>query len=314
MLSNLRVAVAPMMWGTTYAVTTQLVPEGRPLLAATVRALAAGLVLLAFTRRLPTGQWWWRSAILGALNIGGFFALLFIAASRLPGGLAAVLASCQPVLVLALAPAMLGQAVRRTQLLYALLGVGGIALLVLRAADNPDLLGMLAALGAAGSSALGLVLTRWWQPSVGVWTMTAWQLSAGGVLLVPILLSIEGLPHQLTFHAVAGFAWLIGPSTIGGYYLWFAGLTRLPAAAVSALGMLSLITAGALGWIWLHQSLNPVQLAGAAITLGSLLLLQGRPRSRITPAIDSQTAPTPSSSRPATRRSHRTELPASSAR
>lgn len=53
-----------------------------------------------------------------------------------------------------------------------------------------------------------------------------------------------------------GFAWLIGPSSIGGYYLWFGGLTRLPAAAVSAFGMLSPITAGALGWIWLDQSLD----------------------------------------------------------
>lgn len=302
------------MWGTTYAVTTQLLPEGRPLLAATVRALAAGLVLLAFTRRLPTGQWWWRSAILGALNIGGFFALLFIAAARLPGGLAAVLASCQPVLVLALTPAMLGQAVRRSHVFYALLGVVGIALLVLRAGDHPDLLGMLAALGAAASSALGLVLTRRWRPPVGVWTMTAWQLSAGGILLVPILLSTEGLPHEVAWHAVAGFAWLIGPSTIGGYYLWFAGLTRLPAAAVSALGMLSPITAGALGWIWLHQSLNPLQLAGAAITLGSLLVLQARPRSRAKPAIGSQSAPMPRSSPLAIQCVPRPEMPASSAR
>lgn len=293
MLSNLRVALAPMMWGTTYADTTQLLPEGRPMLAATLRALVAGLVLLAFVRRLPNGQWWWRSAVLGALNIGGFFALLFIAASRLPGGLAALLASCQPVLVLALVPALLGQTVRRTQVLYALIGVAGIGLLVLRAAGHPDLLGMLAALGAAASSALGLVLTRRWRPPVGTWTMTAWQLTAGGILLVPLLLSTEGLPHTVTWHAAAGFAWLIGPSTIGGYYLWFAGLTRLPAAAVSALGMLSPITAGALGWIWLHQSLNPLQLTGAAITLGSLLLLQRRPGTRPSSRIDPATHSSP---------------------
>lgn len=303
-----------MMWGTTYAVTTQLLPEGRPLLAATVRALVAGLVLLAFVRRLPSGQWWWRSAILGALNIGGFFALLFISASRLPGGLAAVLASCQPVLVIALAPALLKQTVRRTQVLYALLGVAGIGLLVLRAAGHPDLLGMLAALGAAASSALGLVLTRRWRPPVGVWTSTAWQLTAGGILLVPLLLSTEGVPRTVTWHALAGFAWLIGPSTIGGYYLWFAGLTRLPAAAVSALGMLSPITAGALGWIWLHQSLNPLQLAGAAIALGSLLLLQGRPGRRISHQLGSQANSAPRSSPIATRRLARHEVPEAPAR
>lgn len=264
------------MWGTTYAVSTELLPAGRPLLAATARALLAGLVLLACTRRLPTGRWWWRAAILGALNIGGFFALLFIAADRLPGGLAAVLTSCQPVLVLALTPLLLGDTVARTQLLYATLGVSGIALLVLHTTGGSDPRGILAALGAAASSALGLVLTRRWRPPAGVWTMTAWQLSAGGLLLLPLLLATEGLPHQLNWPAVLGFSWLIGPSTIGGYYLWFAGLTRLAPAAVSALGMLSPVTAAAIGWIWLHQSLNVVQLTGAAITLTSLLLLQRR--------------------------------------
>ena len=78
-------AVAPIVWGTTYAVTTELLPVGRPLLAGALRALPAGLVLLAIGRRLPEGVWWWRSAVLGTLNIGAFFALLFVAAGRLDG-------------------------------------------------------------------------------------------------------------------------------------------------------------------------------------------------------------------------------------
>ncbi|MBC8090808.1 MAG: EamA family transporter, partial [Pseudonocardia sp.] len=40
-------ALAPAVWGSTYLVTTELLPPDRPLLAATVRALPAGLVLLA---------------------------------------------------------------------------------------------------------------------------------------------------------------------------------------------------------------------------------------------------------------------------
>jgi drug/metabolite transporter (DMT)-like permease len=78
----------PAVWGTTYIVTTELLPPGRPLLTAALRALPAGLLLLAVTRRLPHGDWWWRAAVLGTLNIGAFFALLFISAYRLPGGVA----------------------------------------------------------------------------------------------------------------------------------------------------------------------------------------------------------------------------------
>ena len=95
-------AVAPAVWGSTYVVTTTLLPDGRPLLAGVLRALPAGLLLLAVTRRLPQGSWWWRSAVLGTLNIGAFFALLFVSAYRLPGGVAAVLGAVGPLLVLAL--------------------------------------------------------------------------------------------------------------------------------------------------------------------------------------------------------------------
>ncbi|MFD9701161.1 hypothetical protein [Lentzea sp. NPDC059081] len=46
-------ALAPMIWGSTYLVTTQLLPPDRPLLASVVRALPAGLVLVLFGRVLP---------------------------------------------------------------------------------------------------------------------------------------------------------------------------------------------------------------------------------------------------------------------
>jgi len=97
-------ALVPVVWGSTYLVTTELLPPGRPLLAAALRALPAGLVLVLLTRRLPRGTWWWRAPVLGALNIGVFFSLLFVAAYRLPGGIAAVILAMQPLLVAALAP------------------------------------------------------------------------------------------------------------------------------------------------------------------------------------------------------------------
>ena len=42
---QLTTALAPIAWGTTYAVTTELLPPGRPLLAGLLRALPVGLAL-----------------------------------------------------------------------------------------------------------------------------------------------------------------------------------------------------------------------------------------------------------------------------
>src|SRR5688572_19122722 len=131
-------AIAPVLWGTTFLVTTEVLPAGRPLLAAAFRALPAGLLVLgalalfAGRRALPRGQWWWRAPILGVLNIGVFFALLFVAAYRLPGGIAAVLGAVGPFVVAALAFLILREAPARRTLIAAVVGIGGVALLVLR--------------------------------------------------------------------------------------------------------------------------------------------------------------------------------------
>ena len=81
--------LAPTIWGTTYAVATELLPPNHPLLVAALRSLPIGLLMTAWLRQLPKGIWWWRILLLGSLNIGIFQALLFIAAYRLPGGVAA---------------------------------------------------------------------------------------------------------------------------------------------------------------------------------------------------------------------------------
>src|SRR5262245_40876619 len=116
-------ALTPMVWGSTYLVTTQFLPPGRPLLDAVIRALPAGLLVLAATRTLPRGHWWWRAAVLGALNIGVFFALLFVAAYRLPGGVAATFGAVQPLLVAGLAFGLLGERPTRWRIGWGVAGV-----------------------------------------------------------------------------------------------------------------------------------------------------------------------------------------------
>ena len=87
--------LGPVIWGSTYIVTTELLPPDRPFTAALLRTLPAGLLLVLWCRRWPAwgdGVGWRRLLVLAALNIGVFQALLFVAAYRLPGGVAAVVA------------------------------------------------------------------------------------------------------------------------------------------------------------------------------------------------------------------------------
>ncbi len=62
-------AIAPAIWGSTYIVTTQYLPNFSPMTVAMLRALPAGLLLVMIVRQIPTGIWWMRIFILGALNM-----------------------------------------------------------------------------------------------------------------------------------------------------------------------------------------------------------------------------------------------------
>ncbi|MGK5627118.1 EamA family transporter [Streptomyces sp. URMC 123] len=273
-------ALAPAVWGTTYLVTTELLPPGRPLLAAVVRALPAGVLLVLITRRLPHGIWWWRSLVLGALNIGAFLALLFVAAYRLPGGVAATIGAVQPLLVAALSAGLLGQRLSARTALAGLAGVAGVGLLVLRADARLDGLGVAAAAGSAVVMATGVVLSKRWQSPAPLLATTGWQLVAGGLLLLPVALLVEGPPPAvLTAANLAGYGYLTLIGAALTYALWFRGIRALPPTDVTFLGLLSPVVATALGAIVLGQGLTPAQAAGGLLVLAALVVAQtGGPR------------------------------------
>ncbi|MEU6484729.1 EamA family transporter [Streptomyces sp. NPDC046887] len=269
-------ALAPVSWGSTYVVTTEFLPPDRPLFTGLMRALPAGLALLALTRTLPRGAWWGKAAALGALNIGAFFPLLFLAAYRLPGGVAAVVTSVGPLFVVGLAALLLGERATPRTLLAAIAAAFGVSLVVLKTGAAFDLVGVVAGLASSLAMSAGTVLAkRWGRPAgVGPLAFTGWQLTAGGLIIAPIALLVEGPPPALTGTNLAGYAYLALVNTAVGYWLWFRGLERLPATSVTLLGPLSPLTAAVIGWAALGQALGPVQVVGMVIALGATLLGQ----------------------------------------
>jgi probable blue pigment (indigoidine) exporter len=267
-------ATAPAIWGSTYIVTTLMLPDGYPLTIAMLRALPAGLILLVLVRQLPPVEWLGKVMILGALNFTIFWALLFVAAYRLPGGVAATLGAVQPLVVLALSSLLLGVVTGWRGIVAALAGLVGVGLLVLGPKASLDLIGVGAALGGALSMAAGVVLTRKWQPPVPPLVFTAWQLTAGGLLLLPLSLMIEpGFPFaDLTRRNLLGLIWLGLFGAALTYFFWFRGIARLGPTSVTMLGFLSPVTAVFLGWAILGQSLFLIQSIGTIIILASIRL------------------------------------------
>ena len=274
-------SLAPAVWGTTYIVTTHALPPGHPIFAALMRTLPAGVLALLASRQLPRGTWWWKSIVLGALNMACFFPLLFVAAQRLPGGVAATLGAAQPIIVAGLAVTVLGERLSAWRLMWGVAGVVGIALVVLGPQAQLDPLGVAAGLGGAVSMGLGVVLTKRWGTPDGVSALglAGWQLTGAGLLLIAPALVIDGVPTGIDTAAVAGYAWLGLVGGLAAYVLWFAGIRRLPVTPTALLGLLSPLTAALLGHVIADEAITRFQFLGFALALTAMSAGQLAPHS-----------------------------------
>ena len=263
-------ACAPLIWGSTYLVTTEFLPPDRPLTAALLRVLPAGLLLLMYARVLPRRSEWSTVILLGILNIGFFQAMLFVAAYRLPGGLAAVLSSTQTLMVLLLTWLIGKTMPPKAAWLWAAAGVAGIALMVLSPQARYDAWGIAAALSGAASMSLGVYLSKHRRTSLPVLAFAGWQLLVGGLCLLPAALLAEPPLPALTLANIGGYLYLCLFGAVLAYVLFFSGLARLPPAVVSSLGLLSPVCAFALGWLFLGQGMDGKSLLGFALALLSI--------------------------------------------
>src|SRR3990167_7875872 len=273
-LDVLITALAPAIWGSTYIVTTEILPPDRPFTAALLRALPAGLLLVLYSRYLPRRSEWPRLLVLAALNIGFFQALLFVAAYRLPGGLAAVVGAIQPLLVMGLVWSMDRQRPASVAVAASVVGIAGMAALLLAPGASWDPIGIAAAFVGTACMASGTYLTRRWRPTVPLLAFTGWQLLIGGLFLLPVAWLIDPPLPQLSPLQWLGYAYLSLFGALLAYVLWFRGIARLAPVAVSSLGLLSPLVAVLLGWALLGQSITGVALLGLIAVLGSILAVQ----------------------------------------
>ncbi|QKS13579.1 EamA family transporter [Curtobacterium sp. Csp1] len=259
-------AVAPILWGSTYFVTKTFLPPGA-LWGGTLRALPAGLLLLVLVRRIPRGSWWWKVVVLGVLNVGGFFALVYQAAQLLPSSIASTVMATAPIALAVLAWLLLGERPSGWHLAGASVGIGGVALLLLGGSGLVDGAGVVVSVAAMASSSLGFVLGKKWNPEVGVLPSTAWQLVVGGVLLLTVAFLVEGPPPRLDPVALTATVWLTVVATALAYVAWFAALDHLRGDVIGLVGLLNPVAGVLLGVLVGGETIGSRQLIGLTLVL-----------------------------------------------
>ncbi|MFF2452303.1 DMT family transporter [Isoptericola sp. NPDC058082] len=266
-------AVGPVAFGSTYFVTHHFLPGDAPLWGSALRALPAGVVLLLVARRLPRGSWWWRSVVLGTLNMGIFFCLVYVAAQLLPSSVAASLMSLSPLAIAGAAWLLLRERPTPRVVVGAAVGGAGVLLIVGTATGALDGWGIAASVASMALSSVGAVLTKRWQDGTPVLTVTAWQLVVGGVELLVAAALVEGAPPALSGTEVLAFAYVSLVATALGFVCWFSGFRHLPAGAVGVIGLLNPVTGVTLGVAAGGEVLTGSQALGIALVLASIVLV-----------------------------------------
>ncbi|MFD3330952.1 DMT family transporter [Streptomyces sp. NPDC058701] len=269
-------AVAPVAWGTNYYVTHEFLPPDSPLYGAALRALPAGLVLLGLCRQRPRDAWWWRSAVLGLLNVSVFFFLVYAASQLLPTSIASTVMAVSPLAMMLIAWVLVSERPGLAHLVGAAIGLGGVCLMLLTGTGGVSLPGVLASAAAMIVSSFGHILTkRWNNTGTDVLASTAWQLIAGGLFLLPVAAAVEGRPPTLSTPALLAFGYITLVATALAFAAWFTGLRHLPAGTVGLVGLLNPVTGVLLGTVVAGEVLTTQQLCGLALVLTGVVL--GRP-------------------------------------
>lgn len=274
MNAKLSAAAAAILWGFTYVLTTTWLPP-HPLFLAAFRALGGALVLLAIVRCMPPRIWWGRMVVLGTLNAGLFFGLFFVAATRLPGGVAAIFQALTPLAVIFIAWGLLGARPTATKVGSVLLGALGVSLVVLSSHAQLDPLGMAAAIGSMLSIATGgVLLNKWGQPPMPLLGFTGWQLLIAGAELTVVAVLAQDAPAQLDAANVLGLGLLAVALTAVPFALWFGAIERAGAVAVAPFMLLVPVTAFVLDALVKGVQPSGLQVVGAAVVMGGLMLSQ----------------------------------------
>jgi drug/metabolite transporter (DMT)-like permease len=278
------------VWGSTFLAIRVGVRDVPPFLLASLRFLAAGLALCAWTiargGRLPDRREWRSAFLLAVLIFVCDYGLLFWAEQRVPSGMAAVMLATIPAFMALSEILILGTQRFTPRLGLALLvGIGGVAVLVSRTLDLGgapiDPTGAAALIVAALSWSIASALSRKLPLPASKPMSSGAQMFAGGLLLA-LASAALGEFHGFDPRAVPRAAWLsllylIVAGSILGFtaYVWL--LHHESPTKVGTYAYVNPVVAVLIGYFFAGEPLGLRTALGTAFVLVSVLVITTTP-------------------------------------
>jgi drug/metabolite transporter (DMT)-like permease len=270
-----------LAWGSTFAAVKIGLDSVPPILFGGMRSVLGGavMVVLAFARSgLPRLRDTWPIyALLTLLNVIGFFSLQTLAIMELPSGLAAVLIYLQPVLTGVLAVPFLGESLGWAKVVGLLVGFAGIVVVSAGALEgHVSAIGVVYAVTGALVWSLGTIAFKRYADRVDAWWAVALGFLFGGMVLSVAGGAFEGTDIEWSREFVVAFVYASIIGTALSWSLWFGLVGSGEAGRVASYIFFVPVVALVTGGLVLHESLGPSVLAGSALVIVGVYLVNRR--------------------------------------
>lgn len=256
-----------IIWGTTYLALRIAVLHFPPFLFTAIRQTTAGLLLLAFMftvgkAAVPARNQILHQAIAGFFMISMGNGLVAWAEMHIPSGVAAIICSLMPVLVIVI-NVMIHRDEKPTVPMLAgiILGLAGIVLMFgehLSGFSNTEyIIGIFFTFAAVVAWAGGSIWIKKKNTESNLFVNAAFQMFFGGLLLLPFSVAFDDLSNVSWSPEVTwSMLYLILVGSIVAYASYAYALRKLPMTIVSLYAYINPLVAVVLGWLVLNETLN----------------------------------------------------------
>lgn len=256
-----------LIWGTTFLVMRIGVMHFPPFLFAAIRQVTAGLILCSFIlfirkETFPSFNTLRIQAFRGFLMITCGNGLVSWAEVFVPSGLAAIICSTMPVMVI-----LINLSVNRSELpnwiigLGVVIGLSGILLVFsefLSDFANPNYrMGIILIFIATLTWAIGSILTKRTIQNSNPFLNAGLQMFFGGLFCIPFSAGFDNLHEVMwTSEVVFALSYLILVGSITAFSMYAYALSKLPITIASLYSYVNPLVAVVLGWFVLEEKLN----------------------------------------------------------
>lgn len=283
-LPYLALAAVCIIWGTTYLALRIAVLHFPPFLFTAIRQTTAGLLLLAFMftagkASLPSKEMILRQAIAGFFMISMGNGLVAWAEMHIPSGVAAIICSLMPVLVI-----LINVTIHRDErptlpmLAGVMIGLTGIVMMFSEHlggfSKTEYIVGIIFTFAAVLAWAGGSIWIKKRNVESNLFVNAGFQMFFGGFLLFPISILFDDLAH-VTWSAEVTWSmlYLIVIGSLVAYASYAYALRKLPMTIVSLYAYINPIVAVVLGWVVLNEPLNARIWAAMVLTITGIYIV-----------------------------------------